>query len=824
MTLKNTEKWFLTLMLSYCGLQTPIVAANNDPVVSVSMTITSNNQVQDIIGGETFSLNHALKPENIDGAKGMAWRLDGYSNFATGSLPVTSLSSESLTIGLWCAPESYPMMLTNEAGNRYTYIAGNLNEAASKGFAFVLSSQGNYGFDCYTGGWKVSLRSSAKLPIGKWSHLVVTIDTKNRKAVLYNNGVEMASSKCLSPINIGDAAFVIGKSFEDVRQDKFWLNTFNGLIDDIDIYNKVLSQSEIAAMLPDNPANLAVPITRYATDMLRPAYHGMPATAWTNETHGAVEHGGKLHLFFQKNPNGPYMARLNWGHLVTTNLYQWEELPMAISPAENYDIKGCWSGAVFTDERLTNGLPNIFYTAVDNAKATIAQASPVDESIISWEKRATNPIIDGRPSGLSDDFRDPYIFKKGDAYYMMVGTAKSGIGATTLHHYDVVSNTWSNDGRLCFQGTSASANGTFWEMPTLTQIDGKWLFTVTPLNTSQGVETHYWIGNVSTDGTFSPTSSSVTSPLKLELEGMSKQGYGLLSPTIFTYQGKTLLMGIVPDKLPSDENYKLGWAHTYSLPREISITSDGRLIQKPYSGLQAMRSSNTEVYAAATLNGSHSLGIAANRKVELLGEFVIDNASFGFNFYKNGTTMGKLYYNPTENTINVDITGMPRIMNDQGVFNGLYSSVLPQSLPKGSTLKLHAFIDRSIMDVFVNDMWAFSMRLFPTDANANELEVFSLGQTQVVKAQAWQLDEKQSATAIHNVAQMPAEVHVEGNLLSYRSQGMEGDVRVWDTTGRLVVTHRITNSEGIISALPKGMYIVQISNGQDTYNNKIAIR
>lgn len=186
--------------------------------------------------------------------------------------------------------------------------------------------------------------------------------------------------------------------------------------------------------------------------------------------------------------------------------------------------------------------------------------------------------------------------------------------------------------------------------------------------------------------------------------------------------------------------------------------------------------------------------------------------------------MGKLYYNPTENTINVDITGMPRIVNDQGVFNGMYSSVLPQSLPKGSTLKLHAFIDRSIMDVFVNDMWAFSMRLFPTDADANELEVFSLGQTQVVKAQAWQLDENQSTTAIQNAPVMPVEIHVEGNLLSYKSSGREGYLRVWDTTGRLVVTHRITNSEGIISALPKGMYIVQISNGQDTYNNKIAIR
>jgi beta-fructofuranosidase len=62
----------------------------------------------------------------------------------------------------------------------------------------------------------------------------------------------------------------------------------------------------------------------------------------------------------------------------------------------------------------------------------------------------------------------------------------------------------------------------------------------------------------------------------------------LLSPTIYQKDGKTLLLGIVPDKLAGSVNAEMGWAHNYSLPREISLASDGSLVQKPYSGLTGM--------------------------------------------------------------------------------------------------------------------------------------------------------------------------------------------------------------------------------------------
>lgn len=120
-------------------------------------------------------------------------------------------------------------------------------------------------------------------------------------------------------------------------------------LDDTTIYNKAFTAEEAAMPEPENAADLSIPASRYAADVLRPTFHGMPATAWTNECHGMAYSGGRYHLFFQKNANGSYMARLHWGHIWSENLYKWHEDRIAIAPSETYDIKGCWSGAVFTD-------------------------------------------------------------------------------------------------------------------------------------------------------------------------------------------------------------------------------------------------------------------------------------------------------------------------------------------------------------------------------------------------------------------------------------------------------------------------------------------
>ncbi len=220
--------------------------------------------------------------------------------------------------------------------------------------------------------------------------------------------------------------------------------------------------------------------------------------------------------------------------------------------------------------------------------------------------------------------------------------------------------------------------------------------------------------------------------------GISRDGYGLLSPTICQHDGKTLLLGIVPDKLATVENYKMGWAHNYSLPREISLDANGQLIQKPFSGLAAMRTKTTSSIDK-TVIGAESLSPVSGQQIELYGEFTIAEGVCGFHFLKSGDKQATLSYDPATAQLKLDFASLTKTSN--GVNE--WSATLPQKVAAGETLTLHVFFDGSIADIFVNNRWAYAVRIFSTDASQVDAEVFADAST-AVKASAWTLDAKQT--------------------------------------------------------------------------------
>ena len=720
-------------------------------VASLGLLTVGQAQVLSIQMEDATNITGARTPLIVKGVVGNAVRFDGYSQYLSQAADLSDCTSD-VTFSLWTALETYPMMNIDIDREEFTSLAGNIDEGAKTGMAFEVSNRGSYQFKCYVNNSVIVVTGTGTLPKYQWNNLVatITIPSSGRGTVtLYLNGQEVATGTTArrASFSSGSAAFLVGKNNNDVRQDKFLLNTINGIIDNIHIYNTTWSAADVASAytseLPAEAPELSFPAQYWADELLRPKFHGMPSHAWTNESHGMAYSDGKWHVFFQKNGNGPYMCRLHWGHIVSENLYDWTEVKTAIAPSESYDVKGCWSGCVVEDEKLFGQYPGIIYTGVDYGKAMISFASPTDASLIDWTKAPNNPRINGRPSGLSDDFRDPYFFRTEHGAYIIVGSSKGGVGCCTLHKYNEGTGNWSNDGSIFFQGTNVSSHGTFWEMPNVTPMgDGRYLFTVTPQNTGLGVRTLYWVGTIDENGKFQP--SAGTWPRTVELSGMTKDGYGMLSPTICQQDGKTIALGIVPDKVASSVNYDLGWPHCYSLPREWSLDADGLLWQKPYSGLAAMRVAEG-AYSKANfqLNGSEAISSVAGRQVEVCATFQASGAAFGIDVLKGGS--GQARISLSGSTLTVDLTSLSRISNDGGSFNGRYESTLPTAVEVGQEVKLHVFLDGSILDIFVNDTYAASIRVFANDADASGVELFAEGATSVVKAEAWNLDPRQNA-------------------------------------------------------------------------------
>ena len=723
-----------------------ISASAQETVARFDMSLTDDGKITETVSNQQYAVQSQLKPFTVEGLSGEALRFDGYSNYVKAAIDASKLSDETLTLQVTLAVETYPMMQVDVAETEPTYatICGNIDEDAKKGIALQLSSQGDLKLRFGSAsGFILEVKGEKKLPRGEWYHIIATLDKANNEAAIYIDSEKIGSGRMSRQgIAHSTADFYIGKDATEQREFGCLINTFCGLIDDINISNEIFPFDRVDFVphdqlpLPD----FRYPAERYADNLCRPQFHGMPSGGWTNESHGMIYADGRYHVFFQKNANGPYMSRLHWGHISSENLYQWQEEPIAVYPGEDYDLKGCWSGCVYDDD----GTPTLLYTAVDNAKARIAKATAADEAVATWQKQGI--IIDGRPAGLSDDFRDPYWFTANGEQYIIVGTSKNNVGACTLHK--LTDGTWSNTGDIFFQGTSANQHGTFWEMPTITPMgDGRWLFTCTPLGTGVGVRTLCWVGTIGQDGKFT---SDGQGPQYLEMGGISRDGYGLLSPTIYQHNGKTLLLGIVPDKLPTEENVRMGWAHNYSLPREITLGSDGQLIQQPYSGLTGMRS-ETAYEKTLDLLGQESLSPVSGRQIELLGEFTVGSGAMGFNFLKQGSHQASLTYDADLGTLTLDLTALDRTPNDNGSYKGIYSASLPEKVAVGGQLKLHVYLDGSIADIFVNDRWAYSVRLFPTDASQIEAEAFATAQTPAT-LKAWTLNASQSApTAIHQI-------------------------------------------------------------------------
>lgn len=731
------------------------------------MEVTNGN-VTESVSGRQFPVEGNFSPENVAGAVGEALRFDGYTSRIKAQLgDVIPGGSKAMTFSLWTAVPSYPVIQLDTDTREKTAIASCLDDNAKTGFGFFLGFNGQYSFKTYIGGWPVEVEADAPLATYQWNHLVAVVDCEAKATKLYCNGVEVASGKASGELSFAGGAFYMGQGTASRMMGPFELMSFNGLIDDVCIWNEALPLSRIQSFAAENEPDLNIPASRFASQQLRPRFHGMPAAGWTNECHGMWQSDGRYHLFFQKNADGPYMARLHWGHISSANLYDWREERIAIAPGEWYDIKGCWSGCVFADEEITGSLPNAIYTAVDYAKAMIAQAAPESPALDLWTKSASNPIIGGRPSGLSDDFRDPYFFRSGSNAYIIVGGSKDNTGACTLHRYNPTSKTWSNSGDIFFQGTNRATDGRFWEMPNATPMpDGRWLFTATPLETSQGVRTLYWTGSIAADGKFLPDADS-KAPRLVEMN--SKQGFGLLSPTIFRQGDKTIALGIVPDKLPAGENWKLGWAHCYSLPREWNLAADGSLIQTPAESLKGMRSEIMYAKADFTIGSLVEMSPVEGRMAELCGEFEVGASAFGFSIFRGAGAEARIYYNPASGEVVADFSALPRLVNDAGVYDGVYRCSLPERPAPGETLKLNVFIDHSIIDIFAGDRWATSIRVFPTSTDATGIAAFAEGPVKAKSLCGWVLD-PQSEGSVGELAGSPSDFRT-----AYRLDGIAAD-------------------------------------------------
>ncbi len=125
---------------------------------------------------------------------------------------------------------------------------------------------------------------------------------------------------------------------------------FRGMIDHVAIWNRPLTDSEIAEL--SGAVKLQYP--EVYREQYRPQFHFSARRHWINDPNGLVFYKGEYHLYFQYQPPSRPGAYKDWGHAMSTDLVHWTQLPTALSPQKQWG--GCWSGSAVVDEGNTSGL------------------------------------------------------------------------------------------------------------------------------------------------------------------------------------------------------------------------------------------------------------------------------------------------------------------------------------------------------------------------------------------------------------------------------------------------------------------------------------
>jgi len=149
-------------------------------------------------------------------------------------------------------------------------------------------------------------------------------------------------------------------------------------------------------------------------DPFRPVFHFTPPQGWINDPNGLVHDGAHWHLAYQYY-NPEEADSMQWGHARSTDLFSWEQLPVALPGP---DACGqIWSGSAVWDGRGDAGFgPGIacLYTYWDARDHRQSQGFAFSLDGVAFAKHPRNPVIPqlrhlpGHPD--DKDFRDPKVF------------------------------------------------------------------------------------------------------------------------------------------------------------------------------------------------------------------------------------------------------------------------------------------------------------------------------------------------------------------------------------------------------------------------------
>ncbi len=492
-------------------------------------------------------------------------------------------------------------------------------------------------------------------------------------------------------------------------------------------------EKSIQKTLPDNSSNHS------NKHSFSPSFHMASPSFEIQKPNGLVFFKDEYHLFYSQNPLSEESQKPHCAHVVSKDLIHWKQMPESLLPSEPYDKDGVLSGSpIVKDELLyllyTGQVENTAESNEENKEETKSSRHQSQNLASSKDgfyfgKSANNPVIPMPPAYgalqfSKKDFTDPFVWEKSERFYAIVGTKyeKTNDGTILLFKSKDLRNwVFINIVALGKNGEM----GNMWKSPSFAHIgnDDVLIFSTKGIK-PQGKkylnphQSGWIIGSLD----YNTGNFKQKSPF-----GIFDHGFDFYAPQVIkTPDGRTVVIGFLgmPETPMAEKSEK--WAGMMSLPREIKIINN-KVITSPISELKNLRGEKTslngkltdsETEPTKTLSPSYEI----DAKVDLS-----QAKTFSMKIQASDVNETVLSYDKTTKTLKLN-----RDKSGQGL-KGEREIQIPLKTENGEELlKLNIFVDKSSIEIFVNDgAAALSTRTYP-EKTSNGLKVSATG-TAVLK-------------------------------------------------------------------------------------------
>jgi len=225
-------------------------------------------------------------PRWAEGQLGGAWQGDGSAAFIQVPHSDTLMANDAVTVALWLSggmPPDQVICKSNGSGSGWqsNYAIRLEDQAPARRINWRGRAVANQ-----------SLTSVSPLPDNEWVHIACTFDINAATNTIYINGALDSENTATLPLNPGDGALYLGADQYPANGARWW---FQGMLDDVRIYDQALLEGQIQAIMLGGGASYPF------ASRPSPADGAMHEDTWVNLSWSAGDSAVSHDVYFGEN-------------------------------------------------------------------------------------------------------------------------------------------------------------------------------------------------------------------------------------------------------------------------------------------------------------------------------------------------------------------------------------------------------------------------------------------------------------------------------------------------------------------------------------------